>query len=80
MEQVSKYKLLKNASKITSSTCTTSENVLNNKRNIQLKTKFTKNVDEKMMKSIKSLNRMDAKFMNSKYSKSSDPHRILVNI
>ena len=33
-----------------------------------------------MMKSIKSLNRMDAKFMNSKYSKSSDPHRILADI
>ena len=32
------------------------------------------------MNSIKLLNRMDTKFMNSKNSETSDPHRLLLNL
>ena len=62
----------------------TSENVLNEIWQIiyflnRVK-ETTKKVDKNIMSSIKLLKRKNAIFMNSKNSKTSDPHRLLLNL
>ena len=42
--------------------------------------KNTKKVYNNIMNSLKLLNRMDTIFMNSKNGKTSDPHRLLLNL
>ena len=44
------------------------------------KKKITKKVYNNIMNSIKSWKRMDTIFMNSENSKTSDPHRLLINL
>ena len=62
----------------------TSENVLNEIWQIiyflnRVK-ETTKKVDKNIMSSIKLLKRKNVIFMNSKNSKTSDPHRLLLNL
>ena len=62
----------------------TSENVLNKIWQIiyflnRVK-ETTKKVDKNIMSSIKLLKRKNVIFMNSKNSKTSDPHRLLLNL
>ena len=62
----------------------TSKNLLNEIRQIiyllYWEKKITKKVYNNIMNSIKSWKRMDTIFMNSENSKTSDPHRLLINL
>ena len=62
----------------------TSENILNKIREIIYSLHQAKEITEKVhnniMNSIKIWNKMDTIFMNSENSKTSDPHRILLNL
>ena len=62
----------------------TSENLLNEIRQIISflfrKKEISRNVFNKIIYSIKLWNRMDIIFMNSRNSKTSDPHRLLLNL
>ena len=62
----------------------TSKNLLNEMRQIiyllYWEKKITKKVYNNIMNSIKSWKRMDTIFMNSENSKTSDPHRLLINL
>ena len=62
----------------------TSKNLLNEIRQIiyllYWEKKITKKVYNNIMNSVKSWKRMDTIFMNSENSKTSDPHRLLINL
>ena len=62
----------------------TSENLLNKIRQIiysfYWEKEITKKVYNKILNSLKLLNRMDTIFMNSKNNKTSDPHRLLLKL
>ena len=62
----------------------TSENLVNEIRQIIYSLtrakEITKKVYNNIMSSIKLQNRMDAMFMNSENSKTSDPHKLLLNL
>ena len=62
----------------------TTENLLNEIRQIKYslhqEKEVTKKVYNNVMNSIKLKNRMDTIFMNSENSKTSDPHRLLLNL
>ena len=62
----------------------TSENLLNKMRQIiyslYREKEVTKKVYSNIMNSVKLKNRMDTIFMNSENSKTSDPHRLLLNL
>ena len=62
----------------------TTENLLNEIKKIIYSLyrakEITKKVYNNIMNSIKLSNRMDTIFMNSQNSKTSDPHRLLINL